>query len=118
MTVVPEASKSCSANRCRIARCPQRFVAVILSPDRLGHRGVVKGRFGSKADTRSSRAFGIGVGIGGFLKKMLEDPFDAFTFSTGSSVGLSARQLRDGAQGTQDPCAETLRRLSRTRSNR
>jgi hypothetical protein len=61
-----------------------------------------KGRFGSEADTRSSRAFGIGVGIGGFLKKMLEEPFDAFTFSTGRSVGLSARQLRDGAQGTQD----------------
>jgi hypothetical protein len=52
---VPEASKSCSANRCRIARCPQRFVAVILSPDRLGHlvgvrsyvAAIVKGRFGS-----------------------------------------------------------------------
>ena len=52
----------------------------------------------TKADTRSSRAFGIGVGIGigGFLKKMLEEPFDAFTFSTGRSVGLSAGQLRDG----------------------
>jgi hypothetical protein len=54
---VPEASKSCSAKRCRIARCPQRFIAGILSPDRLGHlvevrsyvAATVKGRFGSKA---------------------------------------------------------------------
>jgi hypothetical protein len=55
MTVVPEASKSCSANRCRIARCPQRFVAVILSPDRLGHlvAAIVKGRFGSKAEIQT-----------------------------------------------------------------
>jgi hypothetical protein len=60
MTVVPEASKSCSAKRCRIARCPQRFVAVILSPDRLGHlvgvrsyvAAIVKGRFGSEAEFR------------------------------------------------------------------
>ena len=59
---------------------------------------MLKDRLGSKAETRSSHAFGIG--IGGFPKKMLEEPFDAFTFSTGRSVGLSARQIRDGAQGT------------------
>ena len=61
---MPEASKSCSANRCRIARCPQRFVAVILSPDRLGHlvgvrsyvAAIVKGRFGSKPAIRRSRS--------------------------------------------------------------
>jgi hypothetical protein len=99
-----------------------RNQAVLPANGALGSTPVIENsepnfRIGSKADTRSSRAFGIGVGIGGFLKKMLEEPFDAFTFSTGRSVGLSARQLRDGAQGTQDPCAETLRRLSRTRSN-
>jgi hypothetical protein len=44
-------------------------------------------RFGSEADTRSSRAFAIGIGIGAFLKKMLEEPF----------VALRS----DGAQGTQ-----------------
>jgi hypothetical protein len=67
------------------------------------HKWPMSAALGPKADTRSSRAFDIGVGIGGFLKKMLEEPFDAVTFSTGRSVGLSARQLRDGAQGTQDP---------------
>jgi hypothetical protein len=66
---VPEASKSCSANRCRIARCPQRFVAVILSPDRLGHlvgvrsyvAAIVKGRFGSEAEIQTEACPKMGL---------------------------------------------------------
>jgi hypothetical protein len=34
--------------------------------------------------------FAFGIGIGGFLKKMLEEPFDAFTFSP---VAASVCQL-------------------------
>lgn len=53
---------------------------------------------GSKADTRSSRAFGIGVGIGGFLKKMLEEPFDAQPVAASvcqlGNFGTARKELR------------------------
>jgi len=59
----------------------------------------------------------VGIASQDYLKKMLAEPFDVFTFSPAGGIRLPTRQLRDGSEETQGVGVQALSACQVKRQN-